>query len=347
MRPVPPPSLFSRKLQRIHCIGVGGMGLGPLAVYLSQLGFSVSGEDDALTEPMRSLLTRERVTVMPAEKLSEDCELIVYSSAIGPSHPARLAAVARGLPLVRRGELLAEVLCDKKLVAVCGSHGKTTTTAMLITALRRAGFPAGWVLGGLFADDAMPPARAGSSDWVVAEIDESDGTIAAFSPELTLATNLDWDHPDHYHQVEDLTAAFASLFIRTRAGVLTFDACALSQRLVAELRQGGETHPKFFTFGRSGDFSSEIAGEPNGHLQLRLGGRFTISEASVRAKGEFNAVNATAALAAAQLMGAELAPRLLADYAGVSRRQSVLHEAPGLLVIEDYAHHPAEIRALL
>ncbi|HSY54321.1 MAG TPA: UDP-N-acetylmuramate dehydrogenase [Opitutaceae bacterium] len=333
-------------MRHIHCIGVGGMGVGPLAIYLAQLGFDVTGEDDALVEPMRALLVRERVTVVPSGAVPAGCELVVYSSAIAPSHPARAAAAARSLPLVRRGELLAEVLRGKKLVAVCGAHGKTTTTAMLVTALRRAQFPAGWMLGGLFADDAVPPARAGSSDWVVAEIDESDGTIDAFSPEITLATNLDWDHPDHYRRLDDFATAFAALFARTKSAVLVSDACALSQRLVAATHPDAP-RPQFFSFGRSADFSSESTGETGEHLRLRLGGRFSISEAQVRARGEFNAANATAALAAAQLMGAELAPRLLADYAGVCRRQSVIHTAPGLTVLEDYAHHPSEIRALL
>jgi UDP-N-acetylmuramate--alanine ligase len=346
MRPVPLPTLFSRDVRRLHCVGVGGMGVGPLAVYLAQLGFEVTGEDDALAGPMCALLARERVTVVPSGAVPADCELVVYSSAIAPSHPARVAAIARGLPLVRRGELLAEVLRGKKLVAVCGAHGKTTTTAMLVTALGRAQFSAGWVLGGLFADAAMPPARIGSSEWVVAEIDESDGTIDAFSPEITLATNLDWDHPDHYRRPDDFATAFAALFARTKSAVLTSDTCALSQRLAGVARSGAD-RPRYFTFGRSGDFSDEIAGETGEHLRLRLGGRFPISEAQVRARGEFNAANATAALAAAHLIGAGLTPRLLADYAGVCRRQSVLHAAPGLTVLEDYAHHPSEIRALL
>jgi UDP-N-acetylmuramate--alanine ligase len=346
MRPAPLPPLFSHAVRHIHCVGVGGMGVGPLAIYLAQLGFEVTGEDDALVEPMRALLARERVAVVPSGAVPAGCQLVVYSSAIAPVHPARAAAVARGLPLVRRGELLAEVLHGKKLVAVCGAHGKTTTTAMLVSALCRAQFPAGWVLGGLFADDAMPPARTGSSDWVVAEIDESDGTIDAFSPEITLATNLDWDHPDHYRRLDDFATAFAALFARTKSAVLTSDACALSQRL-AVAAQPDSPPPQFFSFGRSGDFSCEIAGETGEHLRLRLGGRFPVFEAQVRARGEFNAANAAAALAAAQLMGAGLAPRLLADYAGVCRRQSVIHAAPGLTVIEDYAHHPAEIRALL
>lgn len=333
MRPGERPRLFGKDVRRVHCVGVGGMGLGPLAIYLAQLGFEVSGEDDALTEEMQALLTRERVEL---ETIPDDCELVAYSSAIAKTHPAYVAAIARRLPLMRRGELLAEVVRGKKLVAVCGSHGKTTTTAMLVTALRRAEFPSGYVLGGLFADDT-PPARVGSGEWIVAEIDESDGTIERFSPEITLAVNLDWDHPDFYRQPADLEATFAALFGRTRGAVLVSDACALSARMA----------PTAVTFGRSGQFSATIAEEAAETMRLRLGGRFASAEVKVRARGEFNASNATAALAAAQLMGAGFSVGMLADFPGVRRRQSVLQATDELTVLEDYAHHPAEVRALL
>ena len=333
MRPSALPLLFGREMRHVHCIGVAGMGVGPLAVYLAQLGFAVSGEDDALTEAMRALLTRERVTLGETPVATE---LVVHSSAVAQTHPAYVAAVARGLPLVRRGELLAEVTREKKLVAVCGSHGKTTTTAMLITALRRANFPASYVLGGLFADDT-PPARAGSNDWVVAEIDESDGTIDCFAPEITVAVNLDWDHPDRYRAHAEFEATFTALFARTRGTVLVSDACARSVRAA----------PAAITFGRTGDFSGRIERETGARMTLTIGGRFAPMNAAVRAAGDFNAANATAALAAAQLMGAKLSATLLADYPGVRRRQSTLHVSAALTVMEDYAHHPAEIRALL
>lgn len=337
MRPSTPPRLFGRDVRRLHCVGVGGMGVGPLALYLAQLGFDVTGEDDALTDDMRAVLHRGGVGIGP---ISTACELVVHSSAIAKSHPVYLAAMQRQLPLVRRGELLAEVVRDKKLVAVCGSHGKTTTTAMLVTALRAANFPAGYVLGGLFADDT-PPARAGSNDWVVAEVDESDGTIDSFNPELTVVVNLDWDHPDRYRQLADLEATFAALLRRTRGPVLLGDTCAMSARVAAG-RPGGS-----LTSGRAGDFRGESIAETGERQRLRLGGRFVLTEAVVRARGDFNAANATAALAAAELMQASIGSNALADYPGVRRRQAVLHAADGVTVIEDYAHHPAEIRALL
>ena len=336
MRPSAPPLLFGRSARRVHCLGLGGMGVAPLAIYLAQTGFAVSGEDDAMPAGVRALLAQAGVAVGP---LPAQAEIVVYSSAIPREHPVYAAVATRGLPLVRRGEMLAEIMRGRRLVAVCGAHGKTTTTAMLVTALRRAGFPAGYILGGLFNDDT-PPARAGSNEWVVAEVDESDGTIEGFSPEITLAVNLDWDHPDHYRAAADLDATFAALFARTTGTVLVSDACARSLRMAA----GRAVQ----TFGRTGDFSGEIAAESAAGMTLRLGGRFGVREAAVRTQGDFNAANATAALAAAQLMGiAPEAGDLLAEFPGVRRRQGILSAAGGVTVIEDYAHHPTEIRALL
>jgi UDP-N-acetylmuramate--alanine ligase len=333
MRPSPLPRLFGTDVRRIHCLGVGGMGVAPLAIYLARSGWSVSGEDDALSAEVAALLAAAGVAVGP---LPADADLVVRSSAIPETHPSFIAAASRALAPVRRGELLAEVSRGRRLVAVCGSHGKTTTTAMLVTALRRSGFPAGYVGGGLF-NDATPPAGAGSNDWLVAEIDESDGTIDGFSPEITVLVNLDWDHPDRYRSPAELEAAFVALCARTRGTVLVSDACPLSLRLA----------PSAVTYGRSGSFSATVAGERDGRMTLALGGRFTSPSATVGTTGDFNASNATAALAASQLMGADTGSDALSGYPGVRRRQSVLMEEGRLTVVEDYAHHPSEIRALL
>ncbi len=335
------PPLFGRPVRALHAIGVGGMGLGPLVIYAAGLGFAVSGGDDGLTEAMAAHLTRAGVAVGPAPVLPEAVDLVVISSAIAPAHPALAAARARGLPVVRRGELLAELARRRRLVAVCGSHGKTTTTAMLVTVLRAAGLAPGYVGGGLFADDTLAPAAAGRDDWLVAEIDESDGTIGNFSPALTVVVNLDWDHPDHYRTQAELEAAFAALLARTSGPVLVNAACPLSLRAAAG-------RDRVSTFGFGGDFAL-LAATPSGpaRQELKLGGRFPIGSAAIRAFGEFNALNATAALAAAHLLGASLGPDLLAAYAGVRRRQAVLASGEGFVVVEDYAHHPAEIAALL
>ena len=336
------PSVFGLSAAHVHLIGAGGMGMAPLGLYLAGLGFKVSGEDGGWNPTVRALLEQAGVTITATGALPDEAQLVVHSSAIAPTHESRRRATARGLPQVRRGEMLAEVVKGRKLVAVVGSHGKTTTTAMLITALQRAGFACDWVLGGLFNSELLPPARAEAGEWVVAEVDESDGTIGCFSPEVTLVVNLDWDHPDHYAKLADLEAAFAALFARTRGAIFLSDACAMSARIAA---RGGFAAP-VHTFGRTGDFQCHLLSDMSSGQRLALAGRFLLKEARVRSHGEFNATNAAAALAVAQHLGAKTGPDSLADFAGVRRRQSVLH-ASSLTVYEDYAHHPTEIRALL
>lgn len=337
------PPLFGRPVRAVHCVGVGGMGLGPLAIHLTGLGFSVSGSDDELSPLMRPWLEAAGVSLVPAEQVPSAAELVIFSSAISPAHPARAAAASRGLPEARRGHVLAEIARHRRLVAVCGSHGKTSTTALLVHALRAAGLRPGWVGGGLFADDATPPAAAGESDLLIAEVDESDGTIGAFTPWLTLLVNLDWDHPDHYHTEADLEAAFSALLDRTAGPILIHAGCPRSRRLAS-------TRPRVTTFGPDGDFA--LLGHSSrgpARMELSLGGRFPpeLARVPLRAFGPFNALNAAAALAAARLLDAAPPAAALADYPGVRRRQSLLAAGAGLLVVEDYAHHPAEIASLL
>ncbi|HEX2860911.1 MAG TPA: cyanophycin synthetase, partial [Lacunisphaera sp.] len=336
------PPAFGLSAERIHLLGAGGMGMAPLGLYLAGLGFRVTGEDDGWNPVVRAALERGGVRIVPPGALPEDAEIVVHSSAVPPSHDSRRRATARGLPQVRRGEMLGEVVKDRRLVAVVGSHGKTTTTAMLITALRHGGFSCGWILGGLFNDDVPPAAHVGDGGWVVAEVDESDGTIGGFSPEVTLVVNLDWDHADHYRRLADLEAAFAALFARTKGAIFLSDACQVSARLAA---RGGFGAP-VFTFGRTGEFQSRLASDTATGQELALGGRFSLPRARVRTHGEFNAINATAALAVAQHLGATPAADALAAFAGVRRRQTLLHGG-AVRVYEDYAHHPTEIRALL
>lgn len=339
--PLPPP-VFGCNPRQVHLLGAGGMGMAPLSLYLGQLGFVVSGEDDAWSSPVRGIVEEGGLQITAAGGQPAETELVIYSPAVAAAHPSRRHATSLGVPQVRRGEMFAEVTRGKKLLAVAGSHGKTTTTAMLVTVLHRAGFECGWLLGGLFNNNALPPARASGAAWVVAEIDESDDTINLFTPEVTLVVNLDWDHTDHYAKLADLEVAFASLFCRTKSSIFLSDACALSARLAAR----GNFAAPVATFGRTGDYTCRLSEDHAAGQKLGLGGKFSIREAVVRAHGEFNAANAVAALAVAQQMGAKINADSLAGFAGVHRRQALLH-ASSIKIYEDYAHHPTEIRALL
>jgi len=321
------------------------MGMAPLAIYLEKSGLKVTGEDDGMSVEVRRTLEQAGVELAD---LPADCNLVAYSTAINPSHPAMVAASERQIRTVRRGELLAEMVRDRKLVAICGSHGKTTTTAMVITALINARFPAGYVLGGLFADPKIPPARYGGNEWVVAEIDESDGTISQFSPEIMVVVNLDWDHADHYRSPEELTETFAGLYARTKGATLVNHRCTLSHNLPAHVPDGTEPdRDPPLTFGEGGDYAGSIVQANGEGMTLALGGRFSEQQTRVRARGGFNATNALAALAAVAEMGVFLPKDPLATFPGVRRRQSVLFADGDLTVVEDYAHHPAEITALL
>jgi UDP-N-acetylmuramate--alanine ligase len=333
----PADSSVKVQAKRAHLLGVGGMGMAPLALWLAGSGWEVSGEDDQLAPEVEAWLQSAGVTVRAG--LPEQLDLVVRSSAIGSDHPRRREAEARGIPMARRGEMLAEAVRGKRLIAVAGSHGKTTTTAMVIAALQAAGIEAGYLLGGLFADPSMPPARWSEAPWVVAEVDESDGSIAGFHPEITVCVNLDWDHCDHYRTPAAIEEAFAALRQRT-SGIFLFNAsCPTSVRTFAGTGA--------VSFGAGGDYCLEGVSVEQAGLQLRLSGRFGLTAARVRAQGRFNAENATAALAVAATLGAPSVESLLSAFPGVRRRQSELFNDGRVAVVEDYAHHPAEIRALL
>lgn len=289
-------------------LGVGGMGMAPLAVWMSGAGYAISGHDACLQEEVRRQLVKAGVDLRDfifPEQL-KDYTTLVYSSAVRAGHPLLDAARALGLDCVRRGEMLARIAEDLKLIAIVGSHGKTTTTGMIAYAMQRQGIGGNYILGGLFTDDSLPPSRYSKSPWLVAEIDESDGTIEHFAPEHTLVLNLDWDHADYYDKATALERAFLELSQRTRQCVFL----------------------------------------PEG---LELGG---LEEAKVRrypdaAGQDFNRSNASAAMAVLASLSEAVPEAVLENFPGIARRQELLLDERNLTVIEDYAHHPTEIAALM
>jgi UDP-N-acetylmuramate--alanine ligase len=293
-------------------IGVGGMGMAPLASWLSRSGSTICGFDDHLREPVRRVFLEAGVDVRDlffAEQL-EGIDTVVYSSAIQHDHPILVAARERGLKVLRRGEMLAEVAAGKKLIAVVGSHGKTTTSGMIAYGLRQCGLDANYILGGLFNDPAEPPYQVSDSPWLIAEVDESDGTIDHFSPEVTLLLNVDWDHADRYSNEAMIDEAFRQLIVRTKSQVL--------------LPLKGDLKDRFIETGSA-----------------------TIHTYSTDRDGCFNQANAAAACSVLQFLGAEASASIFQSFPGMARRQTYLLETTDLTVVEDYAHHPTEIEALL
>lgn len=338
---LPPPGT------RLHLVGVCGMGMAPLALALTAAGWRVSGEDKQWPDEVAVWLQRAGVERRATGDLPADASLVIHSSAVAATHPTRAVAAARGVASMRRGLALACLVRTRPLIAICGSHGKTTTTAMLAWALRAAGIDADFLLGGLFAGNAIAPAHWKGRGWVVAEIDESDGTIGHFSPAITLCVNVDWDHPDHYRERADIDRAFAALADRTAQAVFHCAACASSREIFGEPGRAADV----ISFGEGGDYAlvGAVDAAPAPGQVLTLGGRFAGApfEATLSVAGHFNAVNATAALAVATHVGAHGTADLLRDFPGVRRRQGLLLQRGSLSVVEDYAHHPAEIEPLL
>ncbi len=334
---------MKEKYTHIYMVGVGGMGMTPLAIYLRGLGLKVTGTDDGLTEPIRKQLDNADVELVSSQRIPEGVDCVVHSSAIRSDHPSLQRAKARNLPMLRRGEMLANQLEGKKLLAIVGSHGKTTTAAMAAWILHNKGISVGYIGGGLFQNDAIPPAWVGDTEWVVAEIDESDGSMEYFSPHTTLLTNLDWDHADQYPEESDLFHAFARLFERTSCGILLPEEYT---ELFAETLKGSQTC-EFKTFGETGDYQGKpTPGNANLGL-LELGGLLTERTELVQAYGQFNLQNALAAFAACHSMGFNKNAKALQSFPGIYRRQTILHQSDSLTVLTDYAHHPTEISTLL
>jgi len=319
------------------------MGVGPLAIYLKGEGWDVSGWDDSTGSPMELQLATAEVPLLRDPWAAGRRPIVVgRSSAVKPGHAALDLALANDVRVLRRGELLAERVAHRRFVAVCGSHGKTTTCGMLVAALTSSGADFGYVLGGLFRDPAFPPARATqTSPWVVAEVDESDGTIGAFSPDVTVAVNLDWDHPDYYRDEAALEGVFRALFERTRSAVII----PVGNERLERLTQG--LGVPVIRVGPAGDYSLDLLQGGHSSSVVRLSGRFPERQVNLPVAGTFNRSNAALALAATHFITNSLAEEPMARWRGIRRRQDVLFERMGLRVLADYAHHPTEIAALL
>lgn len=322
---------------RFHMVGVGGMGMAPLALFLKKAGCHVTGEDDNFHPRVHQILLNNGIEISHKPNLIKT-HRIVYSNAIGLSHPSLKEAKAQGVKLTRRGEFLAELSARYRTIAVAGSHGKTTTCGMLIYALSNAGFPCNYILGGLFSGDVLLPGNADpTSPWLVIEVDESDGSIQSFKPAVSLIVNVDWDHADYYRTKKRCVQTFQELVERTIDQVFINGTCELSAEL--DLRHTGAS---VNTIG-SGDYLQLLKFEDRVMTMVSETEELPLS---VPFDEPFNAFNALAALHVVKFLVGKLEGSLLEKFPGLWRRQEVLYEADGFSVIEDYGHHPTEIKRL-
>lgn len=333
-------------IERVHFIGIGGSGMSGIAHMMLDAGLAVSGSDRSGSATVDRLVERGAHVGIghDAAHLPADVDAIVVTSALWPDNPELVAARERGIPVLHRSQALHVLARGKRVVAVAGAHGKTTTTGMLVVGLHGLGIDAGFVNGGVIAGiDAS--SGHGTSDAFVLEADESDGSFLLYDVAVALITNVDTDHLDHYGTAAAFDAAFAEFADRASEAVVISADDPGAQRVRSLMR-----HERVITFGeaegadvrivdiRVGDVASctvEIAGE-----------RFEL-EAGV--PGSHNAVNAAGALATLVAMG--IAPadgaRALAAFRGTGRRFELHGERRGVRVFDDYAHHPAEVDAAL
>jgi UDP-N-acetylmuramate--alanine ligase len=333
----------------VHFVGVGGIGMSALARILRARGQSVSGSDvkeTALIEELRA----EGVAVAIGHDAAniDGARTVVVSSAIERRNPEYAAAMRLGIPILHRGELLAQLLGGRRSIAVCGTHGKTTTTAMVHAVLRLCGTDAGLVLGGI---DGLTRTNAhdGSSAWFVTEADESDGSFALLEPEIAIVTNIENDHLTSDDELPQLVRAFGEFLAKLPeegAAVVGIDNDLAASLLEHDLR------PTVMTFGISAPADVRAANVRFEGLRSSfdvLWNDVVVGAVELSVPGVVNVQNALAAIATARHLKIPFpqVAQALRAFRGVRRRFDILAWTPRLVVVDDYAHHPTAVRATI
>jgi UDP-N-acetylmuramate--alanine ligase len=338
-----------RSGHHIHFVGIGGIGMSGIAEVLLTLGYTVSGSDLAASDSTQRL---ERLGARISyghdpEHVTPGTDVVVISSAVKFSNPEVVRARDLRIPVIPRAEMLAELMRVKTGLAVAGTHGKTTTTSILGAILSEAGLDPTVVIGGKVLSLGTN-ARLGQGDYMVVEADESDGTFLLLSPTIAVVTNIDPEHLDHYGSVEKATDAFLEFVNRVPFYGLAV-LCVDSPRVRALLPR---VRKRFVTYGLSPDaevsardlvvegfetrFVATLRGDDLGQVRIGMPGRHV-------------AQNVLATIAAALEVGVDFATcvRALGEFSGIHRRFEVRGTAGGVTVIDDYGHHPEEIRVTL
>jgi UDP-N-acetylmuramate--alanine ligase len=337
-----------KRYQHLHFVGIGGVGMSGIAEVLLNMGYRVTGSDARRSETVERL-ERLGAKVFIGHDASniEGPHVVVYSSAVARDNVEVQAARLRGVPVIPRAEMLAELMRLKYGIAIAGTHGKTTTTSLVAAVLGAGGFDPTVVVGGR-VHGLGTNARLGQGEFLVAEADESDGSFLKLSPTIAVVTTIDAEHLDHYGDLDAVRAAFLAFANKVPfygAAVLCLDQPNIQQMIPA-------VEKRVITYGleASADLTArrlEFAGTTARFEVLRRGR--PLGPASLQVPGRHNVLNALAAVAVGLDldMPFEVIAGALAAFTGVQRRFQIRGEARGVLVVDDYGHHPAEIRATL
>ncbi len=343
------------KLGPIHFMGIGGIGMSGIAEVLINLGYQVQGSD--LSENANVVRLRgkgARIFIGHRPENLEAAHVVVVSTAVKRDNPELAAARQRRLPIVRRAEMLAELMRLKHCIAVGGTHGKTTTTS-LVAALLEAGKFDPTVINGGIINAYGTNARLGGGDWMVVEADESDGTFLKLPADIAIITNIDPEHLDYFNSFEAIKDAFRSF--AESIPFYGFTVMCLDHPVVRELALTIEDR-RVITYGEHKDadvrmMDLDLAGGKS-RFSILIRGREAVSETRIDGiimpmPGQHNALNATAALTVAHQLGIgpEAIKKALAGFGGVKRRFTRTGEWNGAAVFDDYGHHPVEIASVL
>ena len=341
-------TLFHSRSPRIHFVGIGGIGMSGIAELLLNLGYAVSGSDLKASEATRRLSgLGGRIALGHSAGHVGDADVVVISSAVRRDNPEVVEARRRQIPVIPRAEMLAELMRLKQGIAIAGSHGKTTTTSMAAHLMAHAGLDPTAVVGGkmnAFGSNA----KLGKGDWIVVEADESDGSFLHYAPTLVVVTNVDPEHLDHWKTEEALKRGFVDFVNKVPfygTAVLCIDHPGVQSILpqvdkrfvtYGEAPQADYRATRVEVVGPRVAFEATRRGEPLGRFELHMGGRH-------------NARNALSVVALADELGVpvEVTRAALASFQGVQRRFTIRGEHDGITVVDDYGHHPAEVRATL
>ncbi len=342
-------------MEHIHFIGIGGTGLSAIAKVLLEQGYRVSGsdlQDSPLFEAVKS--AGGSVFLGHQKENIRGADLVVRSSAVPENNPEVQAALEAGIPVLRRSEFLGRLTAGKKTLAVAGTHGKTTTTSMLIWILSSLGLEPSFIVGGVVANLGTN-AQAGKGEFFVVEADEYDYMFLGLHPQIAVVTNVEHDHPDIFPTLDSIEDAFRQ-FVANLLPDGTLIACAESPAAV-RLIEGLEAGQTPITYGYSssgGTYTAEnIRVNPDAGMDFLLrapdqGLKDTLP-VSLAVPGRHNVLNALAAFGVADRLGLdrEAIVQALANFKGSERRFDVRAERAGVLIVDDYGHHPTEIKATL
>ncbi|MBI3458636.1 MAG: UDP-N-acetylmuramate--L-alanine ligase [Candidatus Rokubacteria bacterium] len=337
-----------KRYQQIHFVGIGGAGMSGIAEVLLTLGCRVTGSDAKRNEAVERLeRLGAKVFAGHAASQVEGAHVVVYSSAVARDNPELQAARQRGIPVIPRAEMLAELMRVKYGIVIAGTHGKTTTTSMVGAVLAEAGLDPTIVVGGRVTAFGAN-ARLGQGEFLVAEADESDGSFLRLQPTIAVVTTIDAEHLDYYRDLAAIREAFLNFITKVPfygAAVVCADQPEI-QALLPRIEK------RVVTYGLAAPADLVAAGLRLHELTARcevLHRGESLGELSLQVPGAHNVANALAATA----VGLDLEvpfpviQRALAGFTGVQRRFQVKGEVDGILIVDDYGHHPAEIRATL